>query len=60
MIAMITSGMTVGLIGAAMVWVDGHHPLAVGLAYALTGMIGVLGSAVCVAAASETGRDRLH
>ncbi len=48
MIAMLASGVTVGVAGAAMVWSDGHHPLAILLAYTLTGMIGMLGTAAFV------------
>jgi uncharacterized membrane protein len=57
MLAIIASGVTVGLLGAVMVWSGGHHPLAIGLAYTLTGMIGVLGSATLVAAKANVVHD---
>jgi uncharacterized membrane protein len=57
MLAMIASGVTVGLVGAAMAWVGGHHPLAIGLVYTLAGMIGVLGSATLVAAKAKAEHD---
>ena len=60
MFGTIASGVALGLIGAAMVWAGGHHLLAVGLAYALTGMIGALGFASVCAAARVQEHDAGH
>lgn len=60
MIAVLASGMTIGIAGAAVAWTDGHHPLAVLLAYALTGMIGTLGSAAYVGGVRVPDGDARH
>jgi hypothetical protein len=56
MVPTIASGMTVGLLGAAIMWIGGHNPVLVGVAYSLTGMLGMLGSAVLVSASRRSRR----
>jgi hypothetical protein len=44
-IGMTSSGVLFGLGSAMLIWQAGHHPAVIGLAYAVGGMIGVLGFA---------------
>lgn len=57
MLAIVASGVSVGCCGAAVVWSEGHHPMMIMAAYALTGMIGMVGSASWLAGSHQPGSD---